>query len=473
MLSQSTGDSLPSGDDTVKANRQPRTRTLRRRNGYHDAFMRVAWFSPLPPVRSGIAAYSADVLAALREDIAIDCFVDAAAQSSSVFNAHDFLWRHRRAPYDLTVYQLGNAPCHDYMWAYLAAFPGLVVLHDARLHHARARALLRRGRADDYRAEFCFDHPDAVADFAEYAVEGLSGPIYSFWSMLRVVMVTARVVAVHNSRVAADLRVAYPDAPVDTIRMGIRASPPRPGAAARIRRQLSVPGDATVFAAFGKMTSEKRIGPILVAFRELVAHGTDAYLMLIGDASEYPNLGRETAGLDRVRVAGHVDDGEIGDYLAACDVCLCLRWPTALETSASWLHCLAAQRATVITDLAHLADVPALDPRTWRSNASHPPMTVAIDLLDEERSLSLAMHRLAADHVLRGRIARHGHDYWARQHTPELMADDYRRLLRTAADRPAPVPTHLPAHLTRDYSEAGRELAHLFGADVDILRDVR
>ena len=76
---------------------------------------------------------------------------------------------------------------------------------------------------------------------------------------------------------------------------------------------------------------------------------------------------------DRVRVIGHVEDAEIGAYLAASDVCLCLRWPTALETSASWLHCLAAQRATVVTDLAHLADVPcnrrpdvaagALDPR--------------------------------------------------------------------------------------------------------------
>ena len=42
--------------------------------------MRIAWFSPLPPLRSGVAAYSADVLAALRDAIAIDCFVDAPAQ---------------------------------------------------------------------------------------------------------------------------------------------------------------------------------------------------------------------------------------------------------------------------------------------------------------------------------------------------------------------------------------------------------
>ena len=95
--------------------------------------MRVAWFSPLPPVRSGIAAYSAELLPTLRADHAIDAYQES--------NAHDFVWRARRDPYDLVVYQLGNAPCHDYMWAYLAAFPGLVVLHDARLHRNAWRAL--------------------------------------------------------------------------------------------------------------------------------------------------------------------------------------------------------------------------------------------------------------------------------------------------------------------------------------------
>ncbi len=36
-------------------------------------------------------------------------------------------------------------------------------------------------------------------DVAEYAVEGLGGPIYYFWSMLRVVMQSARMVAVHSA----------------------------------------------------------------------------------------------------------------------------------------------------------------------------------------------------------------------------------------------------------------------------------
>jgi glycosyltransferase involved in cell wall biosynthesis len=435
--------------------------------------VRVAWFSPLPPIRSGIAAYSAEILPGLRGEFTIDCFVEAPPHGQHVYDAHDFVWRHRLAPYDLTVYQLGNAPCHDYMWAYLAAYPGLVVLHDARLHHARARALLAQGRAHDYREEFRFDHPDAVPHFVEYAIEGLGGPIYSFWSMLRVVMVTARMVAVHNPRVATDLRAEYPAATIDTLRMGVRASAADADAAGRVRRRLSIPAGAIVFAAFGKMTAEKRIGPILRGFRALLALSVNAYLLLVGDAGEYPALEREKFDLDRVRATGYVEDREIGAYLAASDVCLCLRWPTALETSASWLRCLAAGRATVITNLAHLADVPAMEPRAPLSaDQARQPVAMTIDLLDEDRSLLLAMRRLATDSVLRDRLARHGYDWWQRQHTIELMANDYRRVIHAAIDRPAPVPTSLPAHITHDYAETARRTADRFGVEIDVLRHI-
>src|SRR3954463_6006926 len=202
--------------------------------------MRLAWFSPLPPVRSGVADVNARLLPQLDRHHTIDTY--------PAHDAHDFVWRHRRSPYDLVVYQLGNAPCHDYMWAYLARYPGVVVLHDPRLHHARARQLLQAGRFDDYRREFWYDHPDAVGDFVEYAVAGLGGPIYYLWPMLRVVMQSARAVAVHNPRVAAELREAYPGARVETIRLGTPA--PRAEhhtSRARVRAALGIDQAACVF----------------------------------------------------------------------------------------------------------------------------------------------------------------------------------------------------------------------------------
>src|SRR4026207_1508570 len=136
--------------------------------------MRLAWFSPMPPVRSGIAACSAELVGELRQRHHIDVYVDTAppAGAPGAASAHDFVWRHRVNPYDLTVYQVGNSSHHDYLWPYLFRYPGLTVLHDAHLHHARAAQLLRTRRAHDYRVEFAANHPDADPSLAELAVEG-------------------------------------------------------------------------------------------------------------------------------------------------------------------------------------------------------------------------------------------------------------------------------------------------------------
>lgn len=468
--------------------------------------MNVAWFSPFPPVRSGISAYSAELLPHLGPSFVIDPYPESAA--------HDFVWRMRRRPYDLVVYQLGNAPCHDYMWAYLARYPGLVVLHDARLHHARARQLLQQGRHEDYRREFAYDHPDVDVAVAQYAIEGMAGAIYYFWPMVRAVVRAARGVAVHNAHVAAELREAFPDVPIDVIRMGVpspsvdapasspsvdasRVSspsgargvsspsveavhaprsvdssrmspsvdtirvPPQPvdsTTRAAIRGAHAIPDDAVVFAAFGKVTAEKRIPAILKALGALAASGRDVYVLLVGDADDYATLRDDLARhgvADRVRGTGWIADEAIGDYLAAADACLCLRWPTAQESSASWLRCLAAGRATVISDLAHTVDVPA-------------NVALRVDLLDENASLLAAMRALADDRSLRESLGRAGREHWATNHTLDAMAEDYRRVLTAAAASPVPQPTDLPSHFTDDYSARAREIVASFGLSFDL-----
>ena len=104
-------------------------------------------------------------------------------------------------------------------------------------------------------------------------------------------------------------------------------------------------------------------------------------------------------------------------------------------------------------DLSHTADVPALDPRTWTSNAvdGAAPVTVAIDILDEDHSLRLAMRRLATDDDLRTALGRAAREFWIREHSLTVMLADYRRVLAEAADTPPPSPP-LPAHLTGDGS---------------------
>src|SRR5690606_2972882 len=137
-------------------------------------------------------------------------------------------------------------------------------------------------------------------------------------------------------------------------------------------------------------------------------------------------------------IAGYVADEDMDDYLAASDVCLCMRWPTSRETSASWLRCLAAGKPTVWTDLVHTAHMPALDPRNWSALSGHDPVGVSIDILDEDHSLKLALRRLATDARLRATLGANAHRLWRHRFHLDSMAAGYAGALTTALQVPAP-----------------------------------
>ncbi|MEN3337234.1 MAG: hypothetical protein V7647_910 [Acidobacteriota bacterium] len=486
--------------------------------------MRVAWFSPMPPVPSGIARCSADLVSALSSVHEIDVYVDepvarmaaaTPALSLGARSAHEFVWRHRRDPYELTVYQLGNSSHHDFLWPYLFRYPGLTVLHDAHLHHARAATLLRTGRAADYRAEFTASHPAADPEAAELAVAGFDSFLYYAWPMTRLVIERSRLTAVHAPVLAAALAEELPGATIEAVHLGHGELVPDTEVAAatsRVRSERGIRQDAIVFGVYGGLTPEKRLPQVLNAFEALIRYSPDSHLLLAGAPAEHYDVAADVRrrGLEsRVTITGYLEsEAELTACIAACDVALALRWPTAREISGPWLRALGAGRATIIMDLEHLSDVPSLDPRTWTLNAgpessvrreratpsprhSSPdlfgsgggqapvsdlpipgqeprvpsPVCVAIDVMDEDHSLQLAMRRLSVDPDLRRALGAAGRAYWRREHSPERMVADYLALLPRAAAKPAPDPV-LPSHLIN----GGDHRLHLLLADVGVGR---
>lgn len=436
--------------------------------------------------------YSAELLPRLSSRYAVDVFTAPApgrddarrAGHPPVFSSHDFPWKQFTAPYDLVVYQLGNAMCHTFMWPYLFKYPGLVVLHDAQLHHSRAQMLLRHGRGDDYRAEFRANHPDAPEDLPLLFMEDLADAAYYFWPMVKLVVEQARLVAVHSPRLAERLANRFLR-DVVTIRMGV--DDPRRGDEAARRREIRarhrLGSDAVVFAAFGMVTPEKRVSQALLALVEAIRVVPSVHLLLVGATTEHYDALAEARALgagDRLTITGYVPDAELPGYLAAADVCLCLRWPTGSETSASWLRALAAGRPTIITDLTHADDVASLDPRTWaiqhawsgrEVDPSESPACVSIDILDERHSLGLAMWRLSADAALRDRLGTAARRHWEAHHTLSCMETDYHEAIAAALVRPCPSGGRdLPPHLTADGTEQVRQMAATLGVDVDFLR---
>jgi glycosyltransferase involved in cell wall biosynthesis len=471
--------------------------------------VRLAWFTPLPPVRSGIAHYSADLLPALLTVHAIDVFVaspaeiaTAEAHALEARPAHDFVWLNHKAPYELVVYQLGNSRCHDFTWPYLFRYPGLVVLHDAHLHHARASALLERRRTADYAAELAFNHPELHPDRAAIGAAGVGGPLYYFWPMVRTVALSARLLAVHNPVVAADLRARFGRA-VEIIALGVPDPLGTPqGAQATLTRaharvRLGVPADAFLVLAYGGLTRERGVPSAIRAVAALAERHPHLRLLLVGAIPDGydPLADARAAGVaDRVISTGYVDERELPGLLVAADAAFCLRWPSARETSAAWVQCIAAGLPTLVSDLAHLVHLPTIEPDGWtpragargqtpgsdpeepeemRSDAPRPepeepetePVAIRIDLLDEHRLVGRALQRLITDAALRDTLGQAARSYYERHHTIARMTDDYRRITAEAGSIPPPA-ADLPSHLRPDPLRLARAIAADIGVDL-------
>jgi glycosyltransferase involved in cell wall biosynthesis len=284
------------------------------------------------------------------------------------------------------------------------------------------------------------------------------------WPMVRDVVMVSRTTAVHARGAATALEEAFPDEPVEYLTLGegrdVPFSAPERQSA---RAELGFSAESVVFGVFGGLTVEKRVAQIIRAFRSCLGSHPSSRLLLAGNVSpslDWRALAREAGVEHAVILREGLDDRAFDQAVAAVDVSLNLRWPSALETSGPWLRALAAGRATVVTDLAHLSHVPSLDPRTWLSIDAQ-PITIAVDILDEAHSLGLALRRLAADPALRERLGIAARRYWERTHSFARMRDEYLAVIDRAATRTRPA--RRPPVLEYDPLSQARALTANFG----------
>ncbi|HET9228470.1 MAG TPA: glycosyltransferase family 4 protein [Thermoanaerobaculia bacterium] len=326
--------------------------------------LHLDYVSPLPPVRSGIADYSVDLLphlAALADVRLIHLpgqpVAPGIVQAWPMAPASE-TGKGGRLP----LYQMGNNRYHEGVMELALGIPGVLTLHDVVLHHLLLDVTLGRGEFYPYKDRLTRDHGwigEAAALAKRWNAYG-DAPVFSLPAH-RDLLRRQRGVLVHSEWAAGVILEEDPEIRVRAISMGI----PLPSAADQeagrlLRRRFGLPEDRPVLGSFGFQTPIKRTD---VAIRALGHSGLeDAHLLIVGEASKGLDLEEEArrAGVaDRVHVQGFIPFEDFEAAIAAVDLCLNLRYPTAGETSASLLRVLAVGRPAIVSDYAQFADLPA------------------------------------------------------------------------------------------------------------------
>jgi len=401
--------------------------------------MRVAYFSPVPPERSGIADYSALLLPALGERL--DVTVVKRGRT--------------RAPRgtDVSLYHVGNNPdAHAWIVDALRKESGVVVLHDFVLHHLVAGMTV--GRRDGH------GYLDAME--REYGVVGrllahgvLDKRISPLWEsrpadfpLASFVLEHASGVIVHSRTVADLVRGAGFTGPLWVV--------PHPAWPVPAIAPVQV-AEGPVIGCFGVVNASKRIPELLTATAKVREEHSDVTLLLVGPTSpgfdlerRLQRLGLTAGGLVR---EGWADASRLWALMKGVDIAVNLRHPTMGETSGSVIRAISLGKPLVVSDVGWFSELPdEVALKIPVGDDEVPVLAAALELLVTRGDVREAMSTAGVE------LARRAHDLGR-------VAELYSAALEEAAGGAAVADSVL-----RDVSEAAAEVG--ISGDADEAREI-
>jgi hypothetical protein len=335
----------------------------------------------MPPARTGVADYAEALLAALRTQGPVN-----------------------RGQGDVNLYHLGNNQLHAEIYRRALAQPGVVVLHDAVLHHFCLGLLSR----DEYVEEFVYNYGEWTRALAEdlwtNRARSAADPRYFAWPMLRRITERSLAVVVHNPAAAEIVRSHAPDARIHEIpHLWVPTAQFPQNASPRL-----------LCGVFGHLRESKRLPVVLEACKRA---GVD--LMVAGSLPTELERALRPA-MQGIRREPYATRERFLQLAHEVDCCINLRYPPAGETSGIGVLLMGIGRPVVFTDGEEIARYPG-------------DACIRIDSGVAEREHladALTWLRIRRSHARA--IGSNASEYIRREHAAERVARLYQEALRSA-----------------------------------------
>ena len=320
--------------------------------------LRINWFSPLRPARTDISHYTLRVLPALARHFDITVWTERPywplemEAYGRVRQWDGGSWAALNAA-DVTIYHLGNnALFHGWIWDVARHHPGVVVLHDTRLHEFFAGQLLAAGGGTAYLDAVRRCHGDAAAATAAQVVDGriAASALADSIPLTGLALENARGAIVHTEAAFNDV-AALGRCSVLQLDLPYDAGPP----------PVSRAWDGTLqLVVFGYLGGNRRLNALL----EAIASFPDRQrlrLAILGELEEPEAIAGRIAALaigDLVRVHGFLPEEELDRMLDGAHLAVNLRYPTMGEASGSQLRIWSRGLASLVTRTGWYAELP-------------------------------------------------------------------------------------------------------------------
>lgn len=394
--------------------------------------MKIAWFSPLPPQKTGISEYSELILKYLKNYAQVDLWVDNF-QPRQDFYVSFRVFDYGRQPvlfpllktYDAIVYNMGNnVEFHAGIYEVMQRYPGVIILHDYVLHHFFAGYWLdKKKRPELYFKTIREQYGALKEELARKCIQS-GKPLWETdqvfdYPLCENVVKQAKGLIVHSDFVK---NMALPYVKGKIIKINHPLFPAPKENSNVVRKSFDLPEDKIIIASLGFLTPAKRLDKVLKVIAQNDILKESSFILIIGEEVA-PNYSLKLKdyiknhGLsEKVKFVGYQPIEVVYEYLACADIYVNLRFPTTGETSGSLIRMMSLGIPTIVSNIGWYAELPD-------------ECVLKIDPNNEEPELTSKLERLVKDINLRKQIGQAAKKYINQQHDPKFFIKELLRFL--------------------------------------------
>lgn len=390
---------------------------------------RLAYVSPLPPARSGISDYSAELLPELAAHYQIDVIVAqesvSPADAGINYKLRSVAWFEENAHvFDRVIYHFGNSSFHEHMFHLIEKIPGTVVLHDFFLSGIAAHMEVHLGHQGFWTRALYLGHGyRAVSQRVNGA--DTADAVWKYSCNLRVLQQAEGIIVHSHYSIRLAQQWYGENSGLKWAEIPLLRTPRFPNARthAETKAKLGFSESDFVVCSFGLLGPSKLNNRLLDAWLESeLAQDEHCHLVYVGQNSEGEfgeNLLKKINASpcrDRIKITGWADADMFKAYLEVADAAVQLRTLSRGETSAAVLDCLNYGIATIVNANGSMSDIPT---------SSLVKLPDDFDDAELSDSLNLLRHDTAA----RERIGAQGQQLIHTRHSPRACAFLYRQAI--------------------------------------------
>lgn len=371
---------------------------------------KLAYVSPLPPERSGISDYSADLLRVLSRYYEVVVIVEQEVVSDPWVQAncriHDARWLKSNSNlFDRVLYHFGNSHFHQHMFELLQEVPGVVVLHDFFLSGIAAHMEVT-GAAPGFWVKQLYQSHGYRAVEKRFQVKDTAEVVWEYPCNLSVLEAALGVI-VHspNSLRLAQEWYGNMEKP-HWATVPLLRNPPSERDRVKSREELGLKPDDFVICSFGLMGMTKLNQRLLDCFlASELSQQSHCHLVFVGenDAGEYGKTLLKTIQQSRytkqIHITGWADTDIFEHYLAAADMAVQLRTLSRGETSAAVLDCMNYGLPTIVNANGSMNDLPDQTVFKLPDEFSDSQLTEALELIWHSSDCRNQLSAAASDFI--------------------------------------------------------------------------